>query len=99
LLALPVSPYVAGLIWGIVNVMIAVMNVVQMRYLMTSMPNDLLGRVQAFITLMSYAVLPVGALLTGGLLQTIGPPATVLCFGAVFVALAVYTSASRGLRA
>jgi hypothetical protein len=79
--------------------MIAAMNVLQMRYLMTRMPGDLLGRAQSVLTFLSYGVLPLGALLTGGLLSSIGPAPTVLCFTGVFVALAAYATVSPGLRA
>jgi MFS family permease len=98
LMALPLNPFLIGFIWCIVNVMIALMNVVQMRYMMTSVPNDVLGRAQSFMTLISYAALPVGVLLTGIILDSFGPRVAVLCFGGVFLLVAIYASFSRSLR-
>lgn len=99
LLALDVVPLAIGLVWSVINIMIAVMNVVQMRYIMTSIPENMLGRVQSFMTFLGYAVLPVGTLLTGVSLQAWGPRGTVLLFTAVLVVLAAYATVSRDLRA
>jgi MFS family permease len=99
LLALSVVSYLLGVIWCAINVTIALMNVVQMRYMMTSIPNEVLGRVQSFMTLLAYAVLPIGMLLTGTLLEGFGPRATVLCYAGVLLVVAFYASVSKSLRA
>jgi MFS family permease len=98
LLAVAGSPFLLGGVWCALNVMIALMNVVQMRYVMATMPNEILGRAQSFLTFLSYGVLPVGALLTGFLLEVLGPARTVFCFSAVLGLLAIYASVSPGLR-
>ncbi len=98
LFGLGLAPFLIGVIWCLVNLMIAVMNVVQLRYIMTSMPDEVLGRVQSFVTFASYSVLPLGTLLTGALLGSFGPRTTVFCFSGAFVLIACYATASRGLR-
>lgn len=98
LLAVGMPVLLLGAVWGGVNVMIALMNVVQMSYIVTSMPAEVLGRVQAFMTLLAYGVLPVGTLLIGGSLQAFGSRPTVLLMSGVFAVLAVYASVSRDLR-
>lgn len=98
LFALSAPPFFLGVVWCVMNVMIALMNVVQMRYIMTSVPKDFIGRFQSIITFLSFGVLPVGVLLTGFLLQFAGPRNTVLIYSAVLLALAVYSAVNKGLR-
>ena len=64
-----------------------------------AIPSEVLGRTQSIVTFASYAVLPAGALLTGVLLQYAGPRGTVLTFGGILAAVAIYSSVSRDLRA
>ncbi|GIG58534.1 MFS transporter [Longispora fulva] len=99
LLALGLAPVWVGLVWAGLSVAISMMNVIQMRYMLTGMPEDELGRIQAFVTLLSYAVLPVGTLGTGALIAWLGPHGTVLVDTALMLVLAVYGTVSRDLRA
>ncbi len=99
LLAAGVPPLTLGVIWGLINVMIAFMNVTQMRLTISLVPRDVLGRTQSVVTFASYAVLPVGAVFTGILLQYAGPRGTVLIFAGIMALIAVYSSVSRDLRA
>lgn len=87
------------MLWALINVMIAFMNVTQMRLIIGLAPTELLGRAQSVVTFASFAVLPIGAVLTGVLLQYAGPQRTVLAFAAVLALVAIYTSVSRDLRA
>jgi hypothetical protein len=75
------------------------MNVTQMRLTISLVPSAVVGRTQSIVTFASYAVLPAGALLTGVLLQYAGPRGTVLTFGGILAAVAIYSSVSRDLRA
>jgi hypothetical protein len=99
LLATGMPPLVLGVIWALMNVMIAYMNVTQMRLTISLVPSAVVGRTQSIVTFASYAVLPAGALLTGVLLQYAGPRGTVLTFGGILAAVAIYSSVSRDLRA
>lgn len=98
LLALGVPPILLGVIWGLMNVMIAYMNVTQMRLTMSLASEEVLGRTQSVVTFGSFAVLPLGAMFTGVLLQYTGPRGTVLVFSAILAAIAIYASVSRDLR-
>ncbi|HEY1487359.1 MAG TPA: MFS transporter [Micromonosporaceae bacterium] len=98
LLALDVPVLLLGVVWAAVTVSIAMMNVVQMSFLVTTIPSERLGRVQGFMTLLAYGVLPVGTLLIGGSLELFGATHTVLLMSAVLAVLAVYSSFSRDLR-
>ena len=99
LLATGVPPITLGVVWAAMNVMIAYMNVTQMRLIIGLVPGQILGRTQSVVTFASYAVLPAGAVFTGALLQYAGPRGTVLTFTGILAVLAVYSSVSRDLRA
>jgi predicted MFS family arabinose efflux permease len=99
LLAIGAPPLTLGVVWALMNVMIAYMNVTQMRLTIGLVPQDVLGRTQSIVTFASYAVLPVGAVFTGVLLQYAGPRGTVLAVAGILAAVAVYSSVSRDLRA
>jgi MFS family permease len=99
LLATGVPPIALGVVWSLINVMIAFMNVTQMRLTMSLAPREVLGRTQSVVTFASYAVLPIGAVFTGVLLQYAGPRGTVLTFTGILAVLAIYSSVSRDLRA
>jgi MFS family permease len=86
LLATSVAPIILGVLWALVNVMIAFMNVTQMRLIMDLAPPGVLGRTQSVVTFAQFAVLPIGAVLTGVLLQYADARWTVLAFSAVLAA-------------
>jgi hypothetical protein len=98
LLATGVPPIALGVDWALINVMIAYMNVTQRRLTIGLVPTDVLGRTQSLVTFASYAVLPIGALFTGVLLQYAGPDGTVLTFTGILAVVAIYSSSSRNLR-
>lgn len=88
-----------GVVWALMTVTIAYMNVTQMRLTIGLVPQDVLGRTQSIVTFASCAVLPVGAVLTVVLLPYAGPRGTVLTFTCILAAVAVYSSVIRDLRA
>ncbi|MFJ9107695.1 MFS transporter [Streptomyces sp. NPDC102283] len=87
-----------GLVWGLVAFQVAVLNVIQMKYLMSQVRSDQLGKVQGFMTFLSKGSLPLGYALTGFLLDRFGSWSTVLVFEVVLVCLAGYALVGRGLR-
>jgi MFS family permease len=99
LLATGIPAITLGVVWSLMNVMIAYMNVTQMRLVMTLVPEHVLGRTQSVVTFASYAVLPAGAVFTGALLQYASPRGTIFTYTAILAALAIYATASRDLRA
>ncbi|WP_030703148.1 MULTISPECIES: MFS transporter [unclassified Streptomyces] len=88
-----------GLVWGLVALQVAVLNVIQMKYLMSQVHSDQLGRVQGFMTFLSKSSLPLGYALTGLLLDRWGTRGTIVFFEVVLLCLAVYALLGRGLRA
>nr|ADR02785.1 SriE [Streptomyces ribosidificus] len=98
LLLLDLPGWGIGLVWGLVALQVAVLNVIQMKYLMSQVHSDQLGRVQGFMTFLSKTGLPLGYALTGFLLDRWGSWGTVLIFEAVLLCLAVYALLGRGLR-
>lgn len=60
-----------------------------MRYLLTVIPSDVLGRVQGFLNFASYGGMPLGLVATGLALDRLGGRTTVLVFSAVLVVLAL----------
>lgn len=99
LLLLDLPGWGIGVVWGLVAFQVAVLNVIQMKYLMSQVPGDRLGKVQGFMTFLSHGSLPLGYALTGVLLDRLGSRATVGVYEAVLLCLAVYALAGRGLRA
>ncbi|QES47488.1 hypothetical protein DEJ50_06265 [Streptomyces venezuelae] len=87
-----------GLVWGLVAFQVAVLNVIQMKYLMSQVHPDQLGRVQGFMTFLSKSSLPLGYAFTGLLLDRVGSGSTLVVFEAVLLCLAGYALVGRGLR-
>jgi MFS family permease len=98
LLATGIPPIALGFVWGLMNIMIAFMNVTQRRLTISLVPGDALGRTQAIVTFASFAVLPIGAVFTGVMLEFAGGRGTVLTFAGVLALVAIYSSVSRDLR-
>ena len=68
-------------------------------HVLTHGPEDIQGRANSAISLLTNAALPVGPLSAGLLLQWTGPIATVLLYSALLVLLAGGATISRGIRA
>ncbi|MFB6888193.1 MFS transporter [Kitasatospora sp. NPDC056327] len=98
LLLLGLPPWGIGAVWGLVAGQVAVLNVIQMKYLMSQVGDDRLGRVEGFMTFLSRSSLPLGYALTGVLLDRFGAWRTLLVFEGVLIALACYSLVGRGLR-
>ncbi|MFJ8692606.1 MFS transporter [Streptomyces roseolilacinus] len=98
-LLLDVPSWGIATVWGLIAFQVAVLNVMQMKYLMAQVPGDHLGRAQGLMTLLSQGSVPLGYALTGLLLDLFGARGTVLFLDAVLLALAGYATVARGLRA
>jgi predicted MFS family arabinose efflux permease len=97
-LAIGLFPALIGLIWASISFMVSIMNVIQMKYTVSVIRDEVLGRAQSFLTFASYGSLPIGAALTGFALHLLGPRGTVGAYSAVLLLLAIYATASRNLR-
>jgi hypothetical protein len=71
----------------------------QFSYRLSHIPDELQGRVNSVFRLLAFGFQPLGAGLTGVLLQTIQPAPTVLVLFVVLLALAWVTSVNQHVRA
>ena len=73
-------------------------NVVQFSYRLSIIPDDLQGRVNSVFRLLAFGFIPLGAALSGVLIEQLGVLQAVVVFEAVFVLLAAATAANRHVR-
>ncbi len=73
-------------------------NAVQFSYRLSLIPDALQGRVNSAFRLVAFGFQPLGAALSGLLIQAVGVRPAVLCFAATVLALAVLTSANAHVR-
>jgi len=73
-------------------------NVVQFSYRLSLIPDALQGRVNSVFRLLAFGFQPLGAALTGVLIQTIHAVPTVLALAAVMLALAILTQLNPHVR-
>jgi hypothetical protein len=73
-------------------------NVASSAYAVTVTPDELLGRMQGVAWVVGLGGIPLGGLVVGFLLESVGTEQTVLWLAGVMVALAAIASASRGIR-
>ncbi len=90
LYAIAPSPFVLGTITAAIFITGPIYNVVHFSYRLALIPDELQGRANSAIRLISFASQPLGLALTGVLIQDIGAVPTVLVFagGLVFLAIA-----------
>ncbi|MDZ8091512.1 MAG: MFS transporter [Nostoc sp. DedQUE05] len=98
LLVLDFSPLAFGLLWALISFQVSILNVIQRKYMLHITPQDSLGRVQSFMTFLSFGSLPVGIAITGYLLETTGKTETVLFYTTVLALLALFSILSRSIR-
>jgi len=98
LYAVAPNPFVLGIITAGMYVLIPMYNVVQLSYLLPSVPEHLRGRVGSVFQLVVTASQPLGLALTGLLLQWIGAITTVLVLGVWLFGLAVAATLSPAVR-
>jgi MFS family permease len=96
--ALASTPLLLGILAAAIYLVIPVLNVVTISYRLALIPDALQGRVNSATRLIAYGVKPLGVAMTGLLLQSIGPVATILCFAVGFVALALWVSLNPHIR-
>jgi MFS family permease len=98
LLALPESVAVLGLVLGAMYLAGAPYNVVVGSYKYFLVPDRLLGRVTSVGRLVSWSTVPLGPLLAGLLLETLGAAEAILALAAAMAAVAVAAVLSRSVR-
>src|SRR5438552_1838090 len=73
-------------------------NVVQFSYRLALIPDALQGRVNSTFRLLAFGLLPIGAAISGLLLEKIGPIPTIFVFTLWYMLLATFTIFNRNVR-
>lgn len=87
-----------GVVCALATLIGPVYNVVQFSYRLALIPDALQGRVNSVFRLLAFGFMPLGAALSGLLLERIGAVATVVAFSAWYASLAVLTTLNRHVR-
>jgi hypothetical protein len=98
LLAVAPHPLLLGLLYAVWLFFGPVWNAIIDGYRIAVVPDELQGRVEGVASLVAFAVIPLGPLAAGFALETVGPDATLLVFGAWLLALGLAGTASSALR-
>lgn len=96
--ALAPNPFVLGANTGLLFFTFPIYNVSIFSYRLSVVPDELLGRVTSSVRLIATGFMPLGSLLTGTLLQLVGPRSTVLILSIGFLAVALAASLNPRLR-
>lgn len=92
------SPLWLGLVYGLIEFLGPVYNVVQFSHRIALIPQGLEGRVNAGYRFIAHALNPIGAALCGVMLERVGTSPTLAFFACVFALLAVAALSSRTIR-
>ena len=98
LYAIAPSYILLGVIAGLIFVLGPIYNVVQFSYRLSIIPDALQGRVNSTFRLIAFGFMPVGAWLSGVLIERVGALDTVLVFAAWLLLLAGITTVNRHVR-
>jgi predicted MFS family arabinose efflux permease len=92
------SPLWLGLVYGLIELLGPVYNVVQFSHRIALIPQGLEGRVNAGYRFIAHALNPIGAALCGVMLERVGASPTLAFFACVFGLLAMAALSSRTIR-
>jgi MFS family permease len=98
LYAVAPNPVIVGAITAVSYFVNPIYNVVQFSYRLSLIPDALQGRVNSVFRLFAFGTQPLGAGLSGLLLQSLGPRPTALVFSACLLVLAVVTTLNAHVR-
>ncbi|MGH3739946.1 MAG: MFS transporter [Micromonosporaceae bacterium] len=98
LLLLPQEPLLIGLVGGATAFIGPLWNVVIGAYMLTLVPNQLLGRVSSTTGLLAQGALPFGSLIGGLLLEWHGPAGAIWALSGFMLAIAIAASLSPSVR-
>ena len=90
--------WMLGVISASIYFMGPVYNVVQFSYRLSLIPDALQGRVNSTFRLLAFGFMPLGAALSGVLIEHFGTSSTVAVFAMVYVLLAIWTSVTPSVR-
>jgi predicted MFS family arabinose efflux permease len=98
LYALAPAYLLLGVVFALMDFVGPVYNVVQFSYRLALIPDALQGRVNSSFRLLAFGMMPIGAALTGFLIERVGATVTVMAFTLWFVLLAIMTTLNRHVR-
>lgn len=98
LYAVAPSYYLLAAIAGASSLLGPIYNVVQFSYRLSIIPDELQGRVNSVFRLLAFGFIPLGAAVSGFLIERLGPAQAVIAFEAVLVLLAATTAVNRHVR-
>jgi predicted MFS family arabinose efflux permease len=87
-----------GVVAALLYVTAPVYNVVQFSYRLALIPDELQGRVNSTFRLLAFGFQPLGAALSGILLERAGTTPTVIVFSTWYLLLAVFTTLNKHVR-
>lgn len=87
-----------GFVAALLALTIPIYNVVQFSYRLALIPDELQGRVNSVFRLIAFGFLPLGAGLSGALLERLGPLPTVISFSAWLLWLGLLTTFNTHVR-
>jgi len=90
--------FVLGVIGALIWTLSPIYNVVQFSYRLALIPDELQGRVNSAFRLLAFGFNPLGAALSGALLEYAGTEATVIVFALWCLGLAVSATVNRHVR-
>jgi predicted MFS family arabinose efflux permease len=99
LYAIVPSYFLLGVVAGAIYFLVPIYNVVQFSYRLALIPDRLQGRVNSVFRLLAFGFMPVGAALSGVLIEHLGATAAVTMFSGLLVLLAIATMLNRHVRA
>ncbi len=87
-----------GVVFALMYFFGPIYNVVQFSYRLALIPDALQGRVNSTFRLLAFGMMPIGAALTGYLIERVGLIAAVVVFSLWYVILAIMTTLNRHVR-
>ena len=90
--------FLLGAIYALVYTMAPIYNVVQFSYRLSLIPDALQGRVNSTFRLLAFGFNPLGAAISGVLLEQFGAVPTVLVFALWYFVFATLTTVNRHVR-
>jgi MFS family permease len=99
LFALAPTWWALGSLYGLMVVVGPVWNVALGAYIRTLIPDEFQARVGGVLMLIAWGTIPLGSIVAGPMLQTIGANATVLVLAGIMLAIAIVGTISADVRA
>lgn len=90
--------FMLGILSALIHMMAPIYNVVQFSYRLTLIPDQLQGRVNSTFRLLAFGFNPLGAALSGILIERLGAAPTVIVFSLVYLGLALTTTLNGHIR-